>query len=505
MNFCLQWLLSWKNRDGGSKDKAHSHLEMMLMKKKNSFSLQFAERKLLLIIVDLTILNGALLLMLFLGPSSVFSRMLERFPWYALLLSIIWLTVGFFLSVYDLAKAASTLHSIWAAGSAALITVAVYTLVPYVTPVLPERRVQIIAFVLFAVFGIAIWRFIYATVFSQPSFHHRALVVGAGWSGQTLVEAIQKNEPQTDNPYLGTGYELLGFVDDDPLKKSDEIAGIPLLGNGDDLIALAESLHPDEIILAITHTQTIKDSLFRSILTCYEMGIPLTTMSTLYERITGRVPVQHAGRDIAILLPITRPSGFRFYLALRRLADIILGVLGIILVILVTPFIWLGNLFTDPGDLFYHQERVGLGGDSFNIVKFRSMVMHAEKETGAVWAQENDPRITPIGRFLRKTRLDELPQFWNVLKGEMTLIGPRPERPEMVAKLSETIPFYGLRHAAKPGITGWAQVSYRYGASVEDSFIKLQYDLYYIKHLGPFIDLGVFLKTIQVVLGMKGR
>ena len=475
------------------------------MKRNGGFSLQFAERKFLLSVIDLAILNGSLLFMLSLWPKPVFARALERFPWYALLLSLIWLVVGFFLGVYDPARAASTLHSIWSAGSAALITVVIYLLIPYVTPILPERRIQILVFILSAVVGVAAWRFIYTTIFSQPSFRHRALVVGAGWSGRTLVDAIKETSSQKGNPYLGTGYELLGFVDDNPEKRYTHIAGIPVLGTGKDLLTLVELLHPDEIIIAITHTQQIDKALFSAILTCYEKGIPLTTMTALYERMTGRVPVQHAGRDLPTLLPVTRPSGFRFYLALRRMADVIFGLAGTFIVILIAPFIWLGNLLTDRGDTFYKQTRVGQGGNTFEIIKFRSMIMHAEKKTGAVWARKNDPRITTMGKFLRKTRLDELPQFWNVLKGDMSIIGPRPERPEIVTNLSRSIPFYRLRHAVKPGITGWAQVSYRYGASVQDSFVKLQYDLYYIKHLGPFIDLGVFLKTIQVVLGMKGR
>lgn len=475
------------------------------MKKNGRFSLQFAERKLLLSVIDLAILNGSLLFMLSLWPKPIFARALERLPWYTLSLSLIWFVVGFFFGIYDLAKAASTLHSIWSTASTALMTVVIYLLIPYVTPILPERRIQIAAFIFFSVVGVAAWRFIYTSIFSQPSFRHRALVIGAGWSGRTLIDAIKETSSQRGNPYLGTGYELLGFVDDDPEKQYTDIAGIPVLGTGKDLLTLVESLNPDEIIIAITHTQQINKALFHAILTCYEKGILLTTMTALYERMTGRVPVQHAGRDLPTLLPVTRPSGFRFYLALRRGADIIFGLGGIIIVILITPFIWLGNLLTNPGDTFYKQKRVGQGGSTFEIIKFRSMIMHAEKKTGAVWAQENDPRITPMGKFLRKTRLDELPQFWNVLKGDMSIIGPRPERPEIVANLSKSIPFYRLRHAVKPGITGWAQVSYRYGASVQDSFVKLQYDLYYIKHMGPFIDLGVFLKTIQVVLGMKGR
>jgi len=468
--------------------------------------MQFAERKLLLVVLDLAILNGALLLMLSLWPQPVFARLWERFPWYALLLSVIWLVVSTFFNVYDLARASSAIQSVWSAGAAALITLTLYTLIPFLTPILPDRRTQLLVFFLAGILGITIWRFIYASVFSQPTFRYRALVVGAGWSGQTLVRAIQDINAGSGVINFGVGYEVLGFIDDDPAKQDANIDGVPVLGTGKDLVRLARELAPDEIVIAITHSQQIHPELFRAILACYEMGIPLTTMSVLYEQITGRVPVEHAGQDLSVLLPTARSSGYRFYLALRRIADVLLGLLGLLIVALTTPFVWLGNLLTrQNGDIFYRQERTGKGGTPFKIIKFRSMVMNAEAGTGAVWARETDSRITPVGKFLRKTRLDELPQFWNVLKGEMTLIGPRPERPEIIAQLTEEIPFFGLRHAVKPGITGWAQINYRYGSSVKDSLIKLQYDLYYIKHLGPFIDLAVILKTIQVIFGLKGR
>ena len=486
-------------------EATHRNVDSLEKARRGGLSLRFTERQFLLAVVDLTILNGALLLMLSLWPESVFSRLLDRFPWYMILLSGLWLIISGFFNVYDLAKAASAVHSIWAAGTSVLITLTIYIFIPYLTPVLPNRRTQIVVFFLTALLGVTLWRFIYATVFTQPSFRHRALVVGAGWSGRTLVEAIQETASKTGNPYLGTGYELLGFVDDDPAKQGTDVGGVPVLGSGPDLIRLAREMNPDEIIIAITHSQRINPELFRSILACYEMGIPLTTMAMLYERMTGRVPVQHAGQDLSVLLPISRPSGFRFYLALRRIFDLLLAVPGLLLTLMLTPFVWLGNVLSDPGAVFYRQTRVGENCNTFEIIKFRSMVTNAEAETGAVWAQEDDPRITPVGRFLRRTRLDELPQFWNVLKGEMTLIGPRPERPEMVERLSDDIPFYGLRHAVKPGITGWAQVRYRYGASDEDAFVKLQYDLYYIKHLGPFVDFSVLIKTVQVILGMKGR
>ena len=203
--------------------------------------------------------------------------------------------------------------------------------------------------------------------------------------------------------------------------------------------------------------------------------------------------------------PQMRLAGRQLYLGAKRLFDILGALIGCLAVLILCPLVWLASRLTSPGDLFYWQERVGLDGRLFRMVKFRSMVMDAEANTGAVWAEVNDPRITPIGRILRKTRLDEAPQFWNVLRGEMSLIGPRPERPEFVRSLAEQIPTFAARHVVKPGITGWAQVNYRYVASVDDTLIKLQYDLYYIAHQEMALDILILLKTVRVMLELQGR
>lgn len=228
-------------------------------------------------------------------------------------------------------------------------------------------------------------------------------------------------------------------------------------------------------------------------------------MNTHDERMTGRVPVEHGGRDLDLMLSIKQSSGDRLYLATRRVVEVIMVLLCMPIVALLLPLIGVANWLIAPGDLFYVQERIGQAGEPFKLIKFRTMVMDAEKGTGAVWASPNDKRITPVGRLLRKTHLDELPQLWNILKGEMSLIGPRPERPHFVKQLAEEIPFYRIRHTVKPGLTGWAQVKYTYGASVEDALVKLQYDLYYIKHQGPYLDLLILIQTVRVVLGFKGR
>jgi lipopolysaccharide/colanic/teichoic acid biosynthesis glycosyltransferase len=173
--------------------------------------------------------------------------------------------------------------------------------------------------------------------------------------------------------------------------------------------------------------------------------------------------------------------------------------------VILFPFVALAIYLNDPGPIFYRQERTGRRGQSFYLLKFRSMITDAEKYGKAVWATQDDPRITRVGKFLRLTRIDELPQIWNVLKGDMSIVGPRPERPVFIAQLQEEIPFYRMRLSVKPGLTGWAQINYRYGSTVEDAIKKLEYDLYYIKHQSLLLDVLIILRTIKVVLLFRGQ
>jgi lipopolysaccharide/colanic/teichoic acid biosynthesis glycosyltransferase len=227
-------------------------------------------------------------------------------------------------------------------------------------------------------------------------------------------------------------------------------------------------------------------------------------MSVLYERLLGRVPVEHIGRDLHMVVRMHETAGERFYLGLKRLSDLFMAVWGLVLMGAMTPLVALGNAIGGPGPLLYRQRRVGRGGETFEMLKFRTMKPGAEDEVGAVWAGERDERVTPVGRLLRALRLDELPQCLNVLRGDMSIIGPRPERPEFVEQLAHTLPFYRARHAVRPGITGWAQIQFEYGNSVDDAKAKLEYDLYYVKNANPLLDLRIALQTIPVMVGMKG-
>lgn len=471
------------------------------------FTLRLSERKLLLASGDVLLLNLGLLMLA--GQSSskfqlVLADIWNRAYWFVVL-TLMWFAFAALFDAYDLARAASHLRSAWVAGGTAFAVSVLYLLIPFLTPSLPNRRIYLYAFPFLVTTGISLWRIFYASVFAHSGFHQRALVIGAGRAGLLLAEAITIRQDDPGNPYEGTGYEVVGFVDDNPEKQNTLQAGVPVLGGSENLVQLVGLVQPYEVVVAITDREKINPALFQAIMDCREMGVPVTTMADLYELVTGRIPVEHAGRNLEVVLPIRRPASFRVYLALRRVMDMVVALAGCLFLAMLMPIVWLVNQMSAPGDLFYRQERVGLGGKPFAVIKFRSMLMDAEKHTGAVWAGEDDPRITPAGRILRKTRLDEVPQFWNVLKGEMSMIGPRPERPFFVKQLAEEIPFYRVRHAVKPGITGWAQVKYGYGASTEDSKIKLEYDLYYIKNQSAFLDIQILIDTVKVTLGFKGR
>ena len=230
-------------------------------------------------------------------------------------------------------------------------------------------------------------------------------------------------------------------------------------------------------------------------------GVVVEEGSDLMERLTGKLPLQGLNPSALIFT-----EGFKVKASqqiLRRIVSIAVSLTGLLICLPFVPFIILAVRLSSPGPIFFRQTRVGLRGRNFSVFKFRTMRQDAEAK-GAVWATKNDPRVTSLGRFMRKTRLDEIPQLWNVLRGEMAFVGPRPERPEFVQWLSNEIPFYDLRHLIRPGITGWAQVRYQYGASLEETKQKLEYDLYYVKHLSLGLDLLIMFETIKTIILRRG-
>lgn len=488
--------------------------------------LRLYERKLLLVAVDMLLLNAALIVVIAMRADSLlppYYSLWNRLPWF-ISLNAIWCLSAFFFDCYNLFVAADILSSLKRVGGATAAASVMYLMVPYVTPSLPATRYQMYTFPLLILVSLAIWRVLYALVFGRPAFQQRALILGAGPVERTLVSAInQMSMAGANRSKKNIGYRILGIVDDDLNLQGSAIEQVPVVGTSYDIIGLVRELRPHELIVAdellgaavgtgaaAAHPRRRRSDILQgeicaAILACSEMGLSITTTATLYERLTGRVPVEQVGAALNVALAFEQSATQRFYQMLRRVFDIGGSLVGCLLLAIVIPLVWLANRLASPGPLFYRQERVGQGGKTFYVLKFRSMVVDAEKHVGAVWASENDPRITPAGRLLRKMRLDELPQFWNIIKGEMSLIGPRPERPHFVNQLVQQYPFYRARHAVRPGLTGWAQVKYRYGASVEDSLVKLQYDLYYIKRQSILIDVAILLKTILVVFGLQGR
>jgi exopolysaccharide biosynthesis polyprenyl glycosylphosphotransferase len=231
-------------------------------------------------------------------------------------------------------------------------------------------------------------------------------------------------------------------------------------------------------------------------------GVRFDHLASVYEQYTGKIAVENLRPSWMIFSDGFRKS--RTLEAVKRLSDLVMAAVGLALALPIMLMVAIALRISSPGPVLYTQTRVGKDGVLFTIYKFRSMRVDAEAASGAVWSTQNDPRVTRVGRFLRRSRLDELPQLWNVLRGDMSFVGPRPERPEFIAELTRQIPFYGQRHVVRPGLTGWAQVRHRYGSTIEDSQEKLQHDLFYIKHLSVPFDIYIVLETVKTVLVRSG-
>jgi sugar transferase (PEP-CTERM system associated) len=319
---------------------------------------------------------------------------------------------------------------------------------------------------------------------------HRVLVLGVGPSAAVLP----------DLQFSGTRpFTILGFLEDAPDAADRVPRGLPLLGKTKDLLSLVDELQPDLVLVALAEMRRALPA--EELLQCRLRGINVEEWPTFYEKQTGKILVTNLRPSWLIFSDgFVKTNATRM---VKRAFDLGLALAGLALSLPVMALVACAVKLDSKGPVLFRQQRVGENGRIFVLNKFRSMTVDAERN-GAVWAVAEDPRVTRVGRWIRHTRLDELPQFWNVLVGDMSFVGPRPERPEFVGTLQQQIPFYMGRHSVKPGITGWAQVRHHYAASVEDSLEKLQYDLYYIKNLSPLLDLVILLSTLQVVLFARG-
>ena len=340
--------------------------------------------------------------------------------------------------------------------------------------------------------GILGWRLLFNRLTGSLDMEERILVVGTGETARKVIRQILDQRE--------FAYRVIGFIDDDRARIGERIVNPGIVGTPSDIPALVARHQIDRIIVGLSDRRGKLP--IEALLSAKLAGIRVEDATTTYERVTGK-----------ILIDDLRPSwlifsdGFHVSRLTRWMKRAIDLALSLLVAVLAAPLMLLTALavwLESEGPILYCQERVGENGRTFTLCKFRSMRADAEKGGTPVWAKDGDDRVTRIGGFIRKTRLDELPQIWNVLRGDMSFVGPRPERPYFVAELAKEIPFYQQRHAVKPGLTGWAQVKYRYGSSLEDAMEKLRYDLYYIKHLSVFFDLTIVFDTVKVVLFRKG-
>jgi len=377
-----------------------------------------------------------------------------------------------------------------ALGSASFILAAVYFWFP---AMIIGRGVFMIAAVL-VVALLGGWRLVFGWAGQRMAPRERLLLVGTGAAAVALARELFERRQELR-------VSIVGFVDPDPAKLGQPVLNPGVIGTVEDIPSIVRAHGVDRVVVSLADARG-KLPMDKLLSMKLERGVAFDHLASVYEEYTGKIAVENLRPSWLIF-----SEGFRKTWLLetaKRAIDVLFAAIGLLLLAPVMPIVALLVKLTSPGPILYHQTRVGRSGRPFMVHKFRSMRADAEAATGAVWATSGDARVTRVGRFLRRTRLDEVPQLWNVLVGEMSLVGPRPERPEFVSELQQTIPFYGFRHGVRPGLTGWAQVRYTYGATVEDALEKLQYDLFYIKHITIAFDLFILFSTMKTVILRRG-
>lgn len=430
-------------------------------------------KKIILVIGDLAAAYLALFATLYLryGANDFRGEWLRHFQPFSLSF-LLWLVVFFIVGLYELDRVRSRLNLLSRLGEALAASFLISLAIFYLSTdyhITPKTNLAIAM----AIFGMLVvgWRLLAIKLFARTEFRNTLLFLGDAPEASELCEVLNVN------PLLG--WTCLGVFAELPsadLPQSDTIIVSHLLGG--------------------------RETLTRALYGRFFAATTITDFPSFYESIRRSVPASALSEQWVLSNLATRDIAA--YDHVKRPLDAALAAILLIPALPIMALVALAVRLGGPGPIFYTQERVGRGGKTFRIIKFRTMRPDAEKE-GAVFASKGDPRVTPIGKFLRATRLDELPQLWNILRGEMSFVGPRPERPEFERKLAETMPVFPVRHIIRPGLTGWAQVNDRYAASDEDHLRKLRHDLYYLKHRSLMLDLSVILKTFYSVLKRQGQ
>jgi sugar transferase (PEP-CTERM system associated) len=420
----------------------------------------------------------------------------DKWVWFkTLLITFVCQTCLYYNDLYDL-KITDTftelaLRLLQALGFSAIILAFIYIVFP---ETIIGRGIFIVS-IAFVIVFIVSWRFCYSLIIDRGIFNQKIILLGSGKLAQNIMNEI--------NDKKDCGYTVSLVVPDSSDNTdlvSDKNAIKLFENNYQGLCEIAKSFNINKIIVALTEKRGIFPT--QELLKCRVDGIDVLEGNSFYESLTGKLIVEHINPGWLIFSDGFQKPPFRRFL--KRTVDLILSFTFLVILLPVIIITTILIKIDSRGPVFFSQKRLGKKRKKYMMYKFRSMITGAEKLSGPVWAEDNDDRITRVGKFIRKWRIDEIPQLWNVLKGNMSFVGPRPEREFFVKKLADIIPYYDERFTVKPGITGWAQVSYGYGASVDDAIEKLNYDLFYIKNLSTFMDCVIVFRTIKIVLFGKG-
>jgi exopolysaccharide biosynthesis polyprenyl glycosylphosphotransferase len=460
------------------------------MFKKPILNFEIPERKILLRVFDI------LFVFLFFKFSNIFFDFnYFRFNNFSsiIVLSIYIQFFGSVFELYDLKVSSNQYLVVRSLILTSFFTHIFFLFTPYFTPSLPNNRLEIIYFLLLIFSALFTWRFIYLKIFASTKFNKNVLMIANAENYNELIKDLNEADPH---------YKIIAFYNNKKSSKTNQnlISSIEL----NDLKNVVFQNKIKEIIIDTQHKNNFNIELYDILLYFVENGIDVKKYSQVYEELTYRIPIQHLSKDYYNFFPFSRNNHNKLYKIYTRIFDIVFSFLFLMILIAILPVVVFLNVFMNKGNLFYTQERVGKNGKSFKIYKLRTMIKDAEAN-GAVFATVNDSRITKFGKILRKSRIDEIPQVFNILKGDMSVIGPRPERPIFVNQISKNIPFYNSRHFVKPGLTGWAQVNHSYTDNIDDALYKLQLDLYYVKKRDFFLDIDILIKTLSTVVYFKGQ
>jgi sugar transferase (PEP-CTERM system associated) len=457
---------------------------------------KFSLRTIGLLIADAAIIYGGIVLALYLrlGFEGSEYQLNERNGWLKITLATFVCTLIFyFYDLYDFTVMGNRrelmLRLVQALGIAwALLALLFY----FVPPLLIGRGVSVISVPLVLVLLLG-WRFLIHFLTGHPEIGEKILVVGTGQSARDTADAVLERRD--------AGYRIVGFVTENGIKPNTKIGETTVIGTTDELEGIVRREKIDRIVIAVRERRGTfpTETLLKMSLTG---DVNIEECTSFFERVTGQVHLDMLRPSWLIFSG--RQKDTRLGTAFRDVVHRGMALIGLVVSLPISLLTAVLIKLESKGAIFYKQERVGENGKIFKVLKFRSMRTDAEKDGVPIWATSNDDRTTRVGKVIRKIRVDEIPQFWNIIKGEMSFVGPRPERPHFVAQLAEEIPFYEHRHLAAPGLTGWAQIKYPYGASVEDARQKLQYDLYYIKNQSLALDFVIVFETVKTVLFGKG-